>query len=236
MREIYDQEISYLDENIGDLLNLIDELKIADNTILILTSDHGENFGEHGFFEHQLCLYNSLLHVPLIIRYPKLLPQGTEDTSFSLVGLYRTIAELVNGEDTRSNLASESWISAHGEIEGNMIIAEYANGLEMLRRAISEEAPGFDYSRYDRELKSMIIGDYKYIWDSIGGEELFNLGTDPFEEHDIAAKEPDLARSLRQILLATTSGERSSSKPGSPPPIDDATRDALKALGYETEN
>ena len=72
MKEIYDQEISYIDEYLGNIFDFLDEQKILDNTILIITGDHGENFGEHGFIEHQLCIYDSLIHVPLIIRFPKL--------------------------------------------------------------------------------------------------------------------------------------------------------------------
>ncbi len=72
----YDGEISYLDYRIGELLNFFEDRGFHDNTLLILTSDHGENFGEHGLATHQFCLYDSLLHVPLIMAYPEAIPEG----------------------------------------------------------------------------------------------------------------------------------------------------------------
>ena len=69
----------------------------------IITSDHGENFGEHGFFEHQLCIYNTLIHVPLIIRFPNFLPKNI-DARVSTVEIFPTIVDILNAE--RSELMS----------------------------------------------------------------------------------------------------------------------------------
>ncbi len=71
MAEMYEAEISYLDDHVGHIIAFLDKQGTLDNTIVILTSDHGENFGEHGFIEHQFCLYNTLIHIPLIIRFPQ---------------------------------------------------------------------------------------------------------------------------------------------------------------------
>ena len=235
MREIYDQEISYIDGYMGELFDFLIERKILENTILIITSDHGENFGEHGFFEHQLCLYNPLIHVPLIIRFPRLFSPQTIDERVSLIGIFPAIFDILNAErgelrDTEN--ASETPVF-HWTTADQRIIAEYTNGLGMMKSAIRNEDPDFDFSPFDRDLKSLIMGNYKYIWDSTGREELYEIRVDPNEENDIAGREQDMILQFRQILAeSTNAGEKRPQFEGAPP-IDDATRDALKALGYE---
>jgi len=76
IRALYDGEISYLDFRMGQLFDYLIELDILDNTVVIITSDHGENFGEHHLMGHFLCVYDTLLHVPLIIRYPESFEAG----------------------------------------------------------------------------------------------------------------------------------------------------------------
>ena len=114
-----------------------------------------------------------------------------------------------------------------------MIISEYANGLDMMKRAIINEASDFDFSPYDRELKSLIMGDHKYIWDSTGREELYDIRADPDEENDIATRERSMVLQYRQILAESTDAGENLPSSENVPPIDDATRDALRALGYE---
>jgi len=77
LRSLYDGEISYLDFNVNQLFDLLSRLRILDKTLLIITSDHGENIGDHGLMDHVFCLYDTLLHVPLIIRYPKVFEPGS---------------------------------------------------------------------------------------------------------------------------------------------------------------
>lgn len=73
----YDGEISYLDHCIGELVNFICDEGLFDNTLIVITADHGENLGEHELAGHHFCLYDTLLHVPLIMSYPQLLPKKT---------------------------------------------------------------------------------------------------------------------------------------------------------------
>ena len=202
MKEIYDQEISYIDEYLGNIFDFLDEQKILDNTILIITSDHGENFGEHGFIEHQLCLYDSLIHVPLIIRFPKLFLPRVIENRVSTVNLFPTVLDILNSEkDELKNSGADSEVSAiHRVSEDQVIIAEYSNGLDMMKEALHDEAPNFDFSPYDRDLKSLTMGDYKYIWDSNGGEQLFDVRADADEKYDIATQEKSIVLHYRQML------------------------------------
>ncbi|MFC1980592.1 sulfatase-like hydrolase/transferase [Chloroflexota bacterium] len=72
------------------------ELNILDDTVLIITSDHGDNFGEHHLMGHILCVYDTLLHVPLIIRYPGLFEAGLRvNHQVQLTDVYPTILDIV---------------------------------------------------------------------------------------------------------------------------------------------
>jgi arylsulfatase A-like enzyme len=72
----YDGGISYLDENLGTLIRTLQESGLSENTIVAITADHGEAFGEHGLFAHEGTLYRELIQIPLIFWSPRLLPAG----------------------------------------------------------------------------------------------------------------------------------------------------------------
>lgn len=76
IQALYDAEILYVDRQIGRLWRSLEELAILDRTVLILTSDHGEEFWDHGDILHGRTLYRESIHVPLLIRYPGVIPPG----------------------------------------------------------------------------------------------------------------------------------------------------------------
>ena len=67
---LYDGEIAYVDAMVGKLVEALRARKVLDDTLIVVTSDHGEHFGEHHMLEHKFSLYEPLLHVPLIVRAP----------------------------------------------------------------------------------------------------------------------------------------------------------------------
>ena len=74
--DTYSQKATRTDDAIGRLLHFLDESDLADDTLVILHSDHGESLGEHGFIGHGRYLYEDNLRVPLIMRWPSSLPSG----------------------------------------------------------------------------------------------------------------------------------------------------------------
>jgi len=197
--DLYDSDISYLDAQIGNLFSFLEKTGSLDETIVILTSDHGENFGEHGLLGHQFCLYNTLLRVPLILRYPALLKPERIEKRVSTVFLFRALATLVgdpvgDGSDRRGS-------NACGQLQSqDLIVGEYSNGIDHLRGVVGDESVGLDFSMFDRNLKCIIQGDYKFIWASNGKHELYQIVTDPAELENLIEEEPDRARALHQLL------------------------------------
>jgi len=96
-QNLYDDELRYLDAVMGCLWQLLDSAALLDDTLVILTSDHGEHFGERGHYTHILSLYNELIWVPLIMRLPRHLARpGVDRRLASLTDLYATILDLVD--------------------------------------------------------------------------------------------------------------------------------------------
>ena len=91
---LYDDSIVYFDNHFGRILDVLRANQILDNTVIVLLSDHGEEFWRHGSFGHGHTLYNELLHVPLMIRYPTILPVKEIPYPVQLIDLYPTILSL----------------------------------------------------------------------------------------------------------------------------------------------
>jgi arylsulfatase A-like enzyme len=97
--DAYDAAISYLDAELGALFDALRERGLYDRTIIVITSDHGEAFGEHRLYGHANSLYGEVLQVPLIVRYPQLIAAGSHvPRTVSLRDLPATLAQLANLE------------------------------------------------------------------------------------------------------------------------------------------
>lgn len=98
--DAYDGAIAYLDDQIGELLHWLNERGLARSTIVVVVSDHGESFGEHGLLLHRNALYRETIHVPLIVRWPGHVPAGIRVAPpVSLASLAATVLELAGGND-----------------------------------------------------------------------------------------------------------------------------------------
>ena len=216
----YDGSIYYLDSEIGKLYDRLSTLGLAENTIFIVLSDHGESFGEHEFWGHGLTLYNSELKVPLIISYPRLLHAQRLKKAYSLIDLPGGIYQLAAGKVPEE-------ISAPGGTTRE-IFSEVFRPIIYMER-FSQFCPGFDISRLDKRQKSLVLLPYKLVWDSKGRQTLYDLEKDPGEEKDISLSEPEIFGQLHSSMSGFLAEHPFSSQPHK---IDSATINALKALDY----
>jgi arylsulfatase A-like enzyme len=233
MGDVYDSEIGYLDAQIGGVIRYLAHKDYLENTIIILTSDHGENFGDHGFIEHQFCLYNSLIRVPLIIRYPPRIPSGIVDDNVSLVSLFNTILDLVNDPCVRADTGLPVSVLDDAPIDGP-IYAEFSNAVDMLENVIGEETSNFDFKPFDRDLRCIISGGDKFIWSSNGKHEMYSLQNDADETNDLHEIDIGRARKLGDVLESWHATQRTAPVAKKRLDIiDNGAREALRALGYE---
>jgi arylsulfatase A-like enzyme len=97
MNELYDVSIHGLDRELGELFGFMQAEGIMDRTCMVITSDHGESIGEHGLIGHDWGVYDCLIKVPLIVRYPEVFPQSTKVTSqVETRRIFHTVIELAS--------------------------------------------------------------------------------------------------------------------------------------------
>ena len=233
LRAIYDGSLSYMDQLIGELAEHLRAERLLDQTLLILTADHGENLGEHGMMDHQYCLYDTLLRVPLVIRYPTVFPAGARiSEQVQPLDLLPTLLELLEAEQPE----------IHGQLEGQNLlpralertaraftVAEYlAPQLDCFRRR------GLEVSRpeFCRKLRAIREGRLKFIHASDGQHELYDLASDPDEGRNLITLRPDDASQLEAKLNRWLATVRTHSTPETICEVDPEVVARLKGLGY----
>jgi arylsulfatase A-like enzyme len=181
----YDGAIAYLDQQLGLLFDELERRGALANTLVIITADHGEAFGEHGRYTHGDSLYLTLLHVPLLISFPARVPAGASLVEpVSLRDLAATVMDLIE-LDGASPFPGES-------------LARYWNGARRLDDRASPLLSETNLAPLQphkfppgarAEMKSLVLGGYHYIRNHDGCEEVYNIVNDPLELRDAASSE-----------------------------------------------
>jgi arylsulfatase A-like enzyme len=176
--DAYDGGIAFEDQELGRLLDALEQRGLLDNTLVIVTSDHGEEFGEHAVFTHGNSLYDPSLHVPLVFGGGPALPRALR------------VPAWVSTRDIASTIADLAGVSADPPL-GGASLARFWDGSDWrpdtLVAAVSY-APGhpdrYPVSRGDMD--AVLIAPYKYIHSGDGSEELYDLTADPGERLNLA--------------------------------------------------
>lgn len=192
----YDACIRYVDEQVGQIIDILEKKNIFEETIIIITSDHGESLIEHGIYFDHHGLYDESIHVPLIIIYPKIFCPQKINGFIQHVDVVPTLLDLLDIEDKKYNIDGKSFIPLVKEKK------------EIRKFIFAEEA-------YTQRKKCIRTEKYKYIYsnsleDAIcrycgkihgGIEELYYLETDPAEIQNIAEEEPQIVNELKRQLF-----------------------------------
>ena len=243
--DLYDREIRYTDEQVGRLLDGVRELGLDDDTLVVITSDHGEEFGEHGGREHGAHMNSEVLHVPLLMKAPGLLAAGARRKGpMALYDLMPTVLELLDVDiplqvDGRSFAA---YLLDKGEAPAEAIFSEAWAPASYTYDGVDESwrPPAFTVTFWPYRLSRYRSGDgTRYT--------LYDLEKDPGETRNLYTETgEDLLgprrRSLdgyekdclsRQQALRLHLTGRLTEFPLAPAPvIDKARREKLEALGY----
>jgi len=208
LRALYDGDLTYLDERVGELVDYLRQRGILDDTVLILTSDHGEELGEHGIINHAYEVYNTLLHVPLIIRYPaKFAPGARRAGLVQTIDLFPTLLDLLGIEwQGAIPLDGHSLLGDAPQQGKRYAFAERDISLLWLDELLARQRETWKGIKRVRRLKTIQDDSYKYVWASDGKHELFDLRTDPGEMRNVIDALPEKARELRAVLDARVGG------------------------------
>jgi arylsulfatase A-like enzyme len=240
LESLYDDELAYVDARIGEFLAFLKSSGLDDNTVVIITADHGELFGEHHCMGHDYALYEPLVRVPLIARCPQRLAPGVEEKLIQSHDVYPTILEMANvawdptpGGTCRSLLRPLS--------DDRIGISEYNQPMLSILNNYVEAHPNIDFSRFLRPLSAIQRGNMKLIRrlqeDPIVecDCELYDLAADPLERQDLVEERPDLACELSDLLdswgrccKAYVADPHSQRRQAMPPSVSVA----MRGLGY----
>ena len=213
----FDASIAYLDFEIARLFERLKHLGLYDNSVIIVTSDHGETFGEKDLQGHGLSVTQSLVHVPLIVRYPGGRHAGAIDDLAGHADIFPTVLALA------------------GLAAGNADGVDLVDPMARRDRFVMAESHPFqalyDFSpRFRRVERAVFQGDRKLIAGTNGRREMYDPWRDPHESRNLYDPADPVARQLERVLsdwLARNARPRTPSEKS-----DRKTIERLRALGY----
>jgi len=197
---------AYVDSLVGELMATLAHRCVAEETLLVVVSDHGDMLGEHGLVGHGAPsgVYQPLIHVPLIVRGPGFTGGGVCPALVQHTDVTQTLAAAAGVADRLPATAGERpdlLAALRGQGREAAICEREKLGARSLARN-REDAPGFDFDRFDCHMAAVIADDWKLIACDNGHSELYHLRDDPDEAHDVLSAHPEQAAALRTRLDA----------------------------------
>jgi arylsulfatase A-like enzyme len=210
VRALYDSEIAFTDHYIGLLLRRLEELELYRDALVVLTADHGEEFGERDLIGHGHHLHGEVVNVPLVIKPPGGAEHRIVETPVSLIDLAPTICEL----------SGVTWPAEH--LRHGVPIPIDADVAFEGAPVISELGPAH----------TVLADGWKLMTaDTVGGTRLYRLTEDPAERRDVIGEDTETASRLR-LELERWSAALQPECDGTTPEFSEEQRDKLRALGY----
>lgn len=219
----YDGAVRMVDDVIGEFLKALAVRGLTERVIIAITSDHGEEFFEHGSIGHQGSLHLELLKIPLIISAPGIVP-----------GHFTQPTGLIDITPTLLNIAG---ISSSLSFSGSSLLNILQNAdSTQSDSAQADRLSGFSYLERKKRIFSLITGPWHFLsFPEEGRVGLFQIEHDPLEQHDLSAKNPEIVtsvkRDLERILLTVGESEGRSAQTGELK-LNSSELEELKTLGY----
>jgi choline-sulfatase len=214
--DLYDGELAYVDHLIGGLWTSLTQKGIARRTLLVIIGDHGESLGDHHEWNHGFFVYQSTIHVPLLIRFPDGRFAGTR------------VAFMVSLIDIAPTVCSVLGVPLPPTFQGHNLMAE-----------LEDRENSFPYVAYSETLYPMrhfdtaplfALTDARYQYILAPRPELYDLRTDDRERHNLASENRALAASYRERLANQMAAMQSRHKAGVP--LSPNEVELLSSLGY----
>jgi arylsulfatase A-like enzyme len=231
IRAVYDASIRELDFFTERLFESLDARGVLDDTIVVLTSDHGETLGEHHRMGHRFGVYESLLHVPLVVRWPRGLPAARVKEPVSTLDLFASVTSLAGLPLPASAGLTRPW-SLGREAVFSEVIDFDQHGLDFVRKHYPE-VPAEGWRDTFRAVRS---GDLKLVMDADGHTTLFDVAADPGELTDLGPARPADTTRLRAAMTAWFDAlpayDASKRSTADMPVIQPKEKEMLEVLGY----
>jgi arylsulfatase A-like enzyme len=188
LQGVYQGEINFMDAHVGRFIAELKALGLYDQATVVLISDHGEEFWEHGGFEHGHTFYDELVRVPLIVKFP-----------LEVEPVQRVVSTQVRVVDVMPSVVEVLGIDPPASFEGESM-------MPLVRGGSEDDRPAFCESLLYGEPKIAWRSErYKYIQEAATGREgmgeLYDWREDPAETQNLAEQRPDIARQMRSELF-----------------------------------
>ena len=223
----YEGEIRATDALLGRLFDTLKQQGLWDDTLVIVTADHGEAFFEHGEKGHKNDLYRESVHVPLVVKYPGGGPRGVESVPVSHVDITPTILDVTGTPDT-TPLQGRSLAGGPPPVDRPV----FQGLLEMWYLVRDDQAADTEQRRWF----AMRQNGYTLLeLPAEGRVELYDLDSDPAEQHDLAAQQPERVAAMRARLESWWESNRELAEQfgaGGRAELSPQALERLRALGY----
>jgi len=184
----YYGHVALLDAAVGRVLDRLEALGLAENTIVIYTSDHGDMCGSHGMMDKHYCMYDDILRVPLLLRWPGLTQAGQ-----------RVDAPVVQEIDLAASFAEIASGQVPGNMQGQSLRGLLQGEFEPRKHTVASYH-GSQFGLFSS--RSIRTTEWKYVWNLTDVDELYHLESDPWELYNLAGKKAhqERLRALRTSL------------------------------------
>lgn len=224
---LYDANLRFADWAVGEVEQALKKAGAFDRTLFIITADHGEAFGEHGYMWHEFAVYDELVHVPLVMRFPEAKKRGKIEALTQTVDLLPTLFDLLAKPYPR-------------EVQGK--------SLTPLLAGTETELHKYVISRSDGKPPSYLVRSQEWalmLWGNGKWRALYDLKADPGQRKNVMAEHPKVAAEMTAVFRQFAAGQRRpplefvepGAKAGALPKaterkLTEETKRQLKALGY----
>jgi uncharacterized sulfatase len=254
LNDMYDAEVAYQDDYLGQLLSMLNGRSQQDNTLTVIVSDHGDGLGEHGYFGHAFVAYQELVHVPLLLHWPKQIHPGAVTTPVSTRRVYHTVLEAIgrlpdlpNLNPTDIQALTLRQTIAGNDPENGTAFSEIYPPLNFVR-AIENRQPHLLEEYRCLSLRRSIVRhgspsevntagsrSHKLIQVDDEPDELFDLTNDPLELENVAGERPSFIPPLNQQINQMAQKakiRREHLAAGGTIEMDESLLQQLRGLGY----
>ncbi|KPJ58761.1 MAG: hypothetical protein AMJ42_02660, partial [Deltaproteobacteria bacterium DG_8] len=181
---LYDSEINYVDSHVGELIR---KFELDNNALIIITSDHGEGFLEHGQLGHGNNLYQETIHIPLIVKLPNSIKKEIVKKYVNLVDIMPTILHILDVNPPEQTL-------------GKAFLEKKGSLFWLKKKLLRKDGVEYNFSELDviSILKTIITAEWKYLYNYKNEtEQLYNIKSDPLELHNLVDKNTKQCNKLK---------------------------------------
>jgi len=199
----YDEEILYMDHHLGRFLEGMKADGLFDDSLILVTADHGELLGEHGKMGHGASLFEEEIRVPFLVKYP--------------------------GDEVAPGRSAQP---VHHVDVVSLVLEGVGLSRERSWRPLLAEVNPLAFMSPEGSWRALYLGHHKLLWNSLGNHALYDLEEDPGEERDLSGADSGQMKEALGVLDRVLASLPPPGEPGPPAALDEETLKALRSLGY----